>query len=305
MTQAKIFLICMCALGVWLIVQRVPTATPPALRERVDPYLRGSVAPWAVPQVSVPTRWMSAWSSSGVSAVGRWLAVFTGGDRTVIRRLDALGQGDAVDQFRLEQLGWGVGSAAGLGVLLVGRGVSADDWFIAVVLILLAAMAGILARDQALSRAVQRRTERLRAELPTVVEMLAMAVGAGASLTAALERVHEVGHGVVASELARVLDDTRVGLPLVPALQRMASRNELNEVSRFVESVVVALERGTPLADVLAAQAGDAREAGRRALIEAGGRKEIGMMFPIVFLVLPLSVLFVLFPGFYGLSLGS
>jgi tight adherence protein C len=85
----------------------------------------------------------------------------------------------------------------------------------------------------------------------------------------------------------------------------MASRNELNEVSRFVEAVVVALERGAPLADVLAAQAGDAREAGRRALIEAGGRKEIGMMFPIVFLVLPLSVLFVLFPGFYGLSLGS
>jgi hypothetical protein len=28
-------------------------------------------------------------------------------------------------------------------------------------------------------------------------------------------------------------------------------------------------------------------------------------LLPVVFLVLPLSVLFVLFPGFYGLSLGS
>jgi tight adherence protein C len=59
------------------------------------------------------------------------------------------------------------------------------------------------------------------------------------------------------------------------------------------------------LADVLVAQAMDARESSRRALIEAGGRKEIAMMVPVVFLVLPISVLFVLFPGFYGLSLGS
>ena len=132
-----------------------------------------------------------------------------------------------------------------------------------------------------------------------------MAVGAGSSLAAALERVSSAGHGVVAAELGRVLDDTRVGLALVPALQQMASRNELNEMGRFVDAVVVAVERGTPLADVLSAQAADAREAGRRALIEAGGRKEIGMMVPVVFLVLPLSVLFVLFPGFYGLSLGS
>ena len=106
----------------------------------------------------------------------------------------------------------------------------------------------------------------------------------------------------MAAELGRVLDDTRVGLALVPALQQMASRNELNEMGRFVDALVVAVERGTPLADVLSAQAADAREAGRRALIEAGGRKEIGMMVPVVFLVLPLSVLFVLFPGFYGLS---
>ncbi len=145
----------------------------------------------------------------------------------------------------------------------------------------------------------------MQAELPTIIEMLAMSVGAGASLSAALERVSRVGHGVVAVEITRVLDDTRVGLPLVPSLQRLAARNELNEVTRFVDAVVVAIERGTPLANVLAAQAADARESARRALIEAGGRKEIGMMVPVVFLVLPLSVLFVLFPGFYGLSLGS
>jgi tight adherence protein C len=32
--------------------------------------------------------------------------------------------------------------------------------------------------------------------------------------------------------------------------------------------------------------------------MEAGGRKEILMMIPVVFLVLPITVLFLVFPGF-------
>jgi tight adherence protein C len=210
-----------------------------------------------------------------------------------------------VEQFRLEQLLWGMASALLTAVFLAVRGDVGGRLPSSLLLVSLAVSAGVIARDQALTRSVQRRLDRLRAELPTVIEMLAMAVGAGSSLAAAIERVSNTGHGVVAAELGRVLDDTRVGLALVPALQQMASRNELNEMGRFVDALVVAVERGTPLADVLSAQAADAREAGRRALIEAGGRKEIGMMVPVVFLVLPLSVLFVLFPGFYGLSLGS
>jgi tight adherence protein C len=64
-----------------------------------------------------------------------------------------------------------------------------------------------------------------------------------------------------------------------------------------VHGLVVAIERGTPLADMLRAQAADVREAGKRALLEAGGRKEVSMMVPVVFLILPVTVLFALFPA--------
>jgi tight adherence protein C len=63
------------------------------------------------------------------------------------------------------------------------------------------------------------------------------------------------------------------------------------------------VERGTPLAEVLRSQAVDVREAAKRALLDTAGRKEIAMMVPVVFLVLPVTVLFALFPGFYTLSL--
>jgi len=64
----------------------------------------------------------------------------------------------------------------------------------------------------------------------------------------------------------------------------------------------VAIERGTPLADVLHAQALDVRELGKRALLDAGGRKEIAMLLPVVFLILPVTVLFALYPGLLTLT---
>ena len=83
----------------------------------------------------------------------------------------------------------------------------------------------------------------------------------------------------------------------------MAQRTSLLPLARFVDGVAIAVERGTPLADVLRAQAVDVREAGKRQLLDRAGRKEIVMMVPVVFLVLPVTILFALFPGFYGLRL--
>jgi len=40
------------------------------------------------------------------------------------------------------------------------------------------------------------------------------------------------------------------------------------------------------------------REEGRRLIMEAGGKKEIVMMVPVVFLVLPITVVFAIFPGY-------
>ena len=68
--------------------------------------------------------------------------------------------------------------------------------------------------------------------------------------------------------------------------------------------MIAALEHGAPLAAVLQAQAGDAREDAKRILIEQAGRKEILMLLPLVFLILPLSVFFAIYPGLFILRLG-
>jgi tight adherence protein C len=134
-------------------------------------------------------------------------------------------------------------------------------------------------------------------EFPTVAELLALAVSAGEGAVGALERVCRLSHGELAAELRRCLADARAGANLPTALQGLADRTGLVSLARFVDGIVVAVERGTPLAEVLRAQAQDVREDGRRTLLEQGGRKEIYMMVPIVFLTLPVTVLFALYPG--------
>jgi tight adherence protein C len=88
----------------------------------------------------------------------------------------------------------------------------------------------------------------------------------------------------------------------VSALEQLAARTRVAPISRFVDGLAIAVERGTPLADVLRAQASDVREAGKQALLEAGGRKEIAMMVPVVFCVLPVTVLFAAFPALSSLT---
>lgn len=91
---------------------------------------------------------------------------------------------------------------------------------------------------------------------------------------------------------------------MVKALQSCSERLRLNSVERFITGFTVAHERGTPLATVLHAQANDVRELTKRELLEVAGKKEIGMLVPLIFGVLPLTVVFAVFPGLSLLNIG-
>jgi len=89
----------------------------------------------------------------------------------------------------------------------------------------------------------------------------------------------------------------------VGALRGLADSSPSLDVTRFVDGIAIATERGTPMAEVLRAQAADARAAARRQLLESAGRKEILMLVPVVFFILPIVVIIALFPGIHGLKL--
>ena len=294
--------------GLFLAATGTPLSRRPRLDARLAPYLRDAPRPSRLlterPALTpFPTfeRLLSPVMGDLTTAVERWV----GGLTSVRRRLEQLGGDMNVDQFRAEQVLWGgFGLAGAFGLLLLSVvGGSVPSPVPALVLAGLATLFGVLGRDRFLTKQVARREERMLEEFPTIAELLALAVTAGEGPVGALERVTRISAGELSRELGRALADARAGASLVQALEGIASRTSLAPLARFVDGVAVAVERGTPLAEVLRAQAVDVREAGKRRLLESAGRREIGMMVPVVFFVLPVTVMFALFPGFYGLRL--
>ncbi len=243
---------------------------------------------------------------SPIPALVAWLDRSLGGSRSVSRRLQRLNSSLSVVDFRSQQVVAGcLGLLLGLTVALMLSATSSPSAYVAVFLAVGGFVLGVVGRDQYLSHQVIEHDRRISQEFPTIAELLALAVAAGEPPTAALERVVRVSHGELASQLQEIVNDIRMGARFVDAFDALAARTGVTAIARFSEALSIAVERGTPLTDVLHAQAADVRETARRALIELAARKEIAMMLPVVFLLLPVTVLIAFYPGFIGLSFDS
>ena len=297
----------MAACGLLMVVSALRRRRP-TLVERLAPYVHASPASSGLLGARAPDaggRTVSSVLLATIGSTGYVLERLGSSAESVRRRLSRAGSALTYEELRLQQLLWAASaftSTIGTGLLIsTVRHVSVP---LLVLAALIALVGGAACRDWWLSREVERRRRRIEAQLPDIVELLALVVGAGQGPVAAIERVVDLGSGELVDELALTLADVRSGTVLTTALNRLESRVASLHVTRLSEAISVALERGTPLADVMRAQAADAREASRRALMEEGGRREIAQMVPVVFLVLPITVVFALFPGLFVLRLG-
>jgi tight adherence protein C len=288
-------------LGVCLLLSLAPRWGAPTLARRIAPYIRDVTDPRGLtPAAGLRVADARAFWRPALDRAARAM----GGSESVSRRLRQAGRTTDAASFRARQLAWAVAGVAAGGVLVVvlvllGRGSGA--------LALLPPVAGFAAAsvcDFLLSRAAAARVGRIEEELPTVLEFLALCLSAGENILDSVRRVSEVGAGELTAELRGVVVAVGTGSSLSVSLSRLSSRLEIPALSRAVDQLVAALDRGAPLAHVLHSQALDAREDAKRRLIERAGRKEIHMLVPLVFLILPLSVLFAVFPGIFMLRLG-
>lgn len=291
------------AAGALLFVWRLRAIRRPALADRVLPFVRDLptlTARRPDDASNVVTGVFGPVLRAAADTVERVL----GGAASVRRRLERAGLERSVHEFRIEQVLWGVVAFAVVAVFALLRALSHPSAAVASLLVCVLAFGfGVLARDTWLSSQVTSRERAIVAEFPTIAELLALSVAAGESPAVALDRVVQRSQGVLSRELARVLAAVRTGEPVAVAFDALAARTGVVAVARFASGIAVAVERGTPLADVLHAQAADVREAGRRELIETAARKEVFMMVPVVFLVLPVTILFAFYPGVIGLHL--
>jgi tight adherence protein C len=281
------------ALGLVLLASGVPKRHPDRLRRRVEPYLALATAD-------------RAGSEALLRRLGGWLEGWgLASEQQLRERLEAAGLRPHPGSFRIGQLAWGAAAMVG-GWLCVagaaGAGVSMDPPAVLILSALLFAL-GYAARDRWLAKRIEERRATFQEELPTALDLLTLSIMAGESVPAALDRVASTLGPGIGEELARVVADMRAGLPVTEALERLKERVPVAGAARFVDALLAGIEHGAPLADALRSQAEDGREARRRYLMESGGRREVLMLVPVVFLILPTVVVFVLYPAVVALDL--
>lgn len=265
-----------------LVVSRLRATAPLTLRERITPF---------VPELRAAelTR-----PPSAVETIRGLLPASLSGGRGNDRR----STGQPIE--RLAAIAGGVGLGALLGFALALRGSSG---LIIIVLAAVGGLAGQVAHSALQTGTRRRRSRRIAAELPDLAELLAFAVAAGESPVAAIARVGAMSGGDLGMLMRRASAETRLGTPFDTAMRELVHAADCPDIERFVDAVLLAMERGTPLAEFLRAQAADSRAAQSRHLMESAGRKDVAMLIPIVFLILPTVVLIALFPGFRSLHL--
>lgn len=288
--------------GLWLVLVRLPFMRPLSFSDRMAPHLRSGRT--ASRMLAEPIAAQSPFGPLGrilgpaFADLVRATARLNPGNEALSRRLARAGLSTSVLDFRAQQLLWSAGFTL-LGAALIGLNLMAGRFnpMLALVVLIGCAIGGYLLRDWWLGEQTSRRSKRILNQFPTIAELMALAVGAGESTIGAIERVARSSKGALSEEFTMALADVHAGSTLVAALASMADRIGLTPMTRFVDAITVASERGTPIAAVMRAQAQDVRDAAKRELMETAGKKEIGMMVPVVFGVLPLTIVFAVYPG--------
>lgn len=156
--------------------------------------------------------------------------------------------------------------------------------------------------DRHLSTLVKARRDAIESEFPSIVEMLTLAIAGGETPIGAFARIADRSDSYLSKEFAKVVQQVRNGRPFHESLDEMSRSLKSPSIRRFIDALVMALVRGAPIVEVLHRHVAEARINQRNLVMDKAGKAETTMMIPIVFLILPISVLFALWPSINQLS---
>lgn len=280
------------------LILRLVVPPPRRLRSRVGPYLSPTMTTISRSGPSGPVR-------SVFGPIVRDVADWVG------RRLDRSAAG--VTRVRLRQAGWYRGMseermvggyrlaqlkslAVGLAIALLLGQVLGLSITLRVVLLGLGVIVGSTRVKGRLDKAIEARRERMKIEIYTVNQLLAMRVRAGGGVIQAVKATVDRGHGEVVSELEEALRLHRSGWRGPDAFRRIAELTPEPFCSRTYRLLASAEERGADLAGALLSLSEDVRETRRESIKRTATKRRAAMLVPTIAILAPVLILFVAAP---------
>jgi tight adherence protein C len=147
----------------------------------------------------------------------------------------------------------------------------------------------------------QKRSQAIALELADTLDQMSIAVEAGLGFESAMAQVARNGHGPLAQELVRTLQDMQVGQTRRQAYEGLAQRADVRDLRRFISAVIQADAYGIAIADVLRTQAGEMRLKRRQRAEEKAMKIPVKVIFPLLFCILPVLFIVLLGPAVIGI----
>lgn len=185
------------------------------------------------------------------------------------------------------------------GILFLGLAISLllnIDAQVKLLIMLFAAIAALLVPRYFLKSRIKLRQLSIQNQMPNIMDLLSVSMEAGLSFDAALLKVIDRFKGPLVDELNQVYREVQMGRPRREALASLNQRSNVSELQTFASAVVQSEQYGTPMKNVLRAQAQQLRINRRQMAQEKGMKAPIRMMLPMVIFIFPVIFIILLGP---------
>jgi tight adherence protein C len=172
-------------------------------------------------------------------------------------------------------------------------------------LVVLAAAAGVIGPKAALDRLVAKRRDRVRKAIPDSLDLLVVCVEAGVGLDSAMLRVARdmaFLHPDLASEFLVVNRTINAGLSRDEAMHGLYQRTGVEELRGLASSMVQSERLGTSIARILRVYAEALRRKRRQTAEKRAAEASIKMLIPLALFMLPALFALILGPAAMTLS---
>jgi tight adherence protein C len=149
------------------------------------------------------------------------------------------------------------------------------------------------------SRAQQLQID---SELPDFAAVLGLLLGNGLPVAVSLAWLTPRSKGALAREFSILVQNLELGADPVIELQKLAQSSGSQQLTELCEKLSWSMTRGAPVSEQLLAHSRAARSQIQRNLMKQAGANETKMLIPVIFLILPVTVLFAVFPSISLLS---
>jgi tight adherence protein C len=157
----------------------------------------------------------------------------------------------------------------------------------------------LVLRDIALtiSSRLKKTRQPLMLELPEFLRVFALLLANGLPVGVAISWLAPKLQGVLGQGLTAISLNLELGADLSQELRQLAKELPVPAIFELTEKLSASLERGAPIANQISQLAQSVALDIGRDLTKKAGSNETKMLIPTIFLILPVTVLFAVFPS--------